>query len=184
VATGCDNLQFLSTHLASTGTQLQELALEKDINVKGEVYSGEIWTKNAYVLHRYLRANDEYLSLLGRSDLYNKTLIGLKNNRKGWRETYKIELPFNQQLKDNYQTKYNIFIAKNHIQKELQLAQEFVLNRSQQVIKKINDVKNLNDQLEQILDGCNIKHHDYTILKLAKKYIKKLLKLDRPKHLV
>ncbi|MFT5760610.1 MAG: hypothetical protein ACI9LM_005397, partial [Alteromonadaceae bacterium] len=184
VKTGAEKLSLQSTHIASVGDEEQELALEQNMMLKGEIYQGDIWTKNAFILHRYLRSKTEYISLLGRSDLYNKTMIGLKNNRKGWRQTFKDKVALPNELLNDYEVSFNNFIKENQLVDEQLTAQQFVIKRQQNVVEQIEKIRNLNNQLDQILYGSDVPHHDYSIKKLFIKLIKKHLGLDRPKHLV
>lgn len=184
VKSGLDNLTFVSTHLAQDNDTSQPLAGEGTITIDGQIYQGEKWSKSHFILHRFLRSEMEYLSLLGRSDLYNKTIIGLKNNRKGWRTSYKYKVSLPCELCHSYEQRYQTFVDDCQLQEELGKAKIFVENRATSVKEQILQVKSLNSQLDQVLAGCDLTHHNYTWFNLLKQKVKNKLGLNRPKHLV
>lgn len=150
VRTGLDDIVFQSTH---------------SIKINGKLPCNN---NNFKVLHRHLRSKAEYLSLLGRRDTFNNCINGFKKNRKGWSSKAKEKISLSL---ENYHDKFLSFIYENDIEKDLLNARNFVMERHSSVMKQIEDVRQLNKELEQILWGTGISHHEFNLRNLIKKKI-------------
>lgn len=87
-----DNIKILNSH---------------HIISKGE--SRKVNKKTAFILHRWLRSQNEYLSTLLRGDTFNNNDYKLKNNRDGWSDRYDGKIILNKSLVENFTLEFNEF---------------------------------------------------------------------------
>jgi hypothetical protein len=158
VKPGLTNIRFHNTH-----------------KLNGEVKSQISENNKVIILHRHLRSLDEYLSLLGRKDTWNNTVNGFKKNRHGWSAIASKNVDIEANLPPEYPSLFQQFINQVGIESDIQKAQEYIIKRKLDVLKNISEVRELNHQLDAILDGTNIKHHHYGVRQKLRKTIKSLI---------
>lgn len=152
--------------------------------LNGEVDNSQTSKNNeVIILHRHLRSLDEYLSLLGRQDTWNNTVNGFKKNRHGWSAIAANSVDVEASLPPDYSDLFHQFIDQVGIENDIQKAQEYVMNRKLDVLNNVSEVRELNHQLDAVLDGTNIRHHHYGIKQKLRKIIKNIfIKNDVNQH--
>lgn len=135
-----DNINIINSHHINNGENISYL------EPQGE----------GFILHRWLRSENEYLSTLVRGDTVENSELGLKLNRNGWSENhtsiYNVESEKSKKLKDEY----NIFVENCDLYDIIKIEKEKTLSRAkkvQQIIK--NHIKNHKDIIK-ILKGTKV----------------------------
>lgn len=158
--TGLTDIQFVSTHNIYTNSSSKALFGRHKTNDNTNYVKDSGWSDKAFILHRHLRSQPEYLSLLSRGDTWDNSLIGLKNNRHGWSEIGKHSVSIEKLDLDTYKRNFEKFLHDCDIHGQVMNAQEYVLNRAKATREVVNQVQNLNRDLDRVLAGTDLQHID------------------------
>lgn len=173
--TGLTDIQFISTHNICTTHSSKVLFGRDKITDNSNYLKNPGWSDEAFILHRHLRSQPEYLSLLSRGDTWDNSLIGLKNNRHGWSGVGKHSISIEQLDLDSYKSNFNTFLHNCEIHDQVTVAQEYVLARAKKTKKVIDQVQHLNRDLDRVLAGTDLQHIDRGIKYTLKRWIYNLM---------
>lgn len=174
--TGLPDIQFISTHNIRT-TQSTKCLFGRGKTSENSNYLTNLdWCEDAFILHRHLRSQAEYLSLLSRGDTWDNSLIGLKNNRHGWSNigTHTVSTNQNSQP-ENYTDGFKQFLSNCEIENQVMVAQQYILNRANKTKEMINKVQTLNRDLDRVLAGTDLRHVDRGLKYTLKRWYYQLM---------
>lgn len=160
IKTGLSDIQFISTHNIQTTNSSKVLFGRSETNDNSNYIKDSGWSDKAFILHRHLRSQPEYLSLLSRGDTWDNSLIGLKNNRHGWSDIGIHSVPIEQLNLENYKPNFEKFLRDCDIQEQVINARQYVLKRAESTKEVVSRVQNLNRDLDRVLAGTNLQHVD------------------------
>lgn len=109
-----------------------------------------------FILHRRLRSEIEYLSLLARGDTFRNSEHGLKLNRNGWKKDGAHTLVFDKKYIKTMKNKYKQFILKNELADFLEVSKLLVINRALRTIRISKEIVVNYKQAKKILQGTSI----------------------------
>lgn len=135
-----DNINIINSHHIKNGDHVTILDPEK----------------SGFILHRWLRSENEYLSTLVRGDTVENSDLGLKSNRNGWSTSYKSILNVETKKTKELIEKYNEFIRECKIDKIITSEKKNTLEKSIKVSNAIeNHIKNHRDIIK-VLNGTKV----------------------------
>lgn len=169
--TGLTDIKFISTHNIRTTHSSKVLYGRNRTTDNSNYLKDSGWSEEAFILHRHLRSQPEYLSLLSRGDTWDNSLIGLKNNRHGWSGLGKHSISLEPLELDNYKSSYNQFLQHCDISNQVTIAQKYVLARARKTKDVIQQVQNLNRDLDRVLAGTDVHHIDRGLKYAIKRWI-------------
>jgi hypothetical protein len=135
---------------------------EHKCSVSGDQKFGDI--KDYYILHRIYRSPIEYVSILGRgmreieSEHRSNAEFELKTNRGGYPGSDKecISVDISAELIEKYNESYSLFLVKCNLAEKIEIAQQFVTQRYEDVVRAIPDLSSEHkDTLDRILLNVN-----------------------------
>lgn len=131
-----DNIRILNSH---------------HVISKGE--SRKVNNQNAFILHRWLRSQNEYLSALLRGDTFNNNNLKLKNNRNGWSDHYDDKMSLNKSFVENFKLDFNKFKENCGIKNLIQDAKITKLSNEKEINKIVEEHKKQHRDIQKILSG-------------------------------
>lgn len=159
--TNLPDIQFISTHNIRTKQSTKFLFGRGETSDNRSYLTNLDWCEDAFILHRHLRSQPEYLSLLSRGDTWDNSIIGLKNNRHGWSSVGTHSVSINQaNQQDSYKNDFKKFLTDCEIDDQVKVAQEYILNRANKTKQMIRKVQTLNRDLDRVLAGTDLRHVD------------------------
>ena len=151
--TGVQNLQIQDPHTCNIATDIG------------------LTSQNAYVLHRNLRSLKEYFSILRKTvNVENTIALGIKQNRRGWRQQGPILFRPTEGYFCQYSSELQKFVTQTHVETEILNARASVIARADETVRLIEDMRIANASLSKVLIGTGVRHFDFwaTVLDLVK----------------
>ncbi|MEZ9553066.1 glycosyltransferase family 2 protein [Vibrio breoganii] len=156
ISTRSKNIRIINSHAINIQDKRAYLLGYGQMQTGFDKHQDTSWDDNAFIIHRHLRSQKEYLALLLRGDTIKNSSDGYKSNRRGWYNKYSHEIEIEFDKVYQHVKGLNKFIFECEIQSIILESRQMLLDKAESVIKREEKRSKEMKILKRIFNGTEI----------------------------